>query len=342
MTEAGGDDQQGGPVELLDDGLGPQPSRPGRNGLGRAVCAARSAVGSVAFLRRLDERGRLVLGGLAVVAVVVATSVVGGHEHQSAAAASPPAPPLRLQLLLDQYSYSAQPGGFSLRLSVVNYGPDAIDLLAAHLPQAGASPVPGPGGDLAFTSALALPPEVSATVVIPVTVQCPQVLTAALADHVDVTLGRGGHRVGVVHLALAPLGSLLDEARHAACGVASASGSVYASYVGGSLKATRPEVITATLSVADVGDAAATITLVGTDPASVALSSLDRPVTVVPGDSRTLALTWHILDCAATQAVRWPSVRLSVTVPTSTATNSYGLDDRFGTAWQLALSQACR
>jgi len=173
-------------------------------------------------------------------------------------------------------------------------------------------------------------------------VQCPQVLTAALADHVDVTLGRGGHRVGVVHLALAPLGSLLDEARHAACGVASASGSVYPSYVDGSLKATGPDVITATLSVADVGDAAATITPAGTDPTSVALSSLDRPVTVAPGRSRTLALTWHILDCAATYAVRWPSVRLTITVPTSTATNSYGLDDRFGAAWQLALSQACR
>ena len=291
----------------------------------------------------MGQRGRLGLGALGVAALVLGTAVVGGHQPHPGGqvTGAGTTPPSRLQLLLDQYSFSAQPAAFSLRLSVVNYGPEPISVLAVHLPQAGAAPVPGPGGDLPFTRAILLLPDMSAPLVVPVTVVCPQVLTAPLADHVDIIVGRGGGHLDTVHLSLAPLSTLLDEARHAACGVASASASVYPSYLARSVRAVRRDVVTATLRLADVGDAPATVAVVGTAPASVTVSPLRREVDLRPGQSSDLVLTWQVLSCAAAKTVRWPSVQLAITVPTSSATNSYGLDDTFGAAWRLALSQAC-
>jgi len=283
-----------------------------------------------------------VLGALAVAALVLGTVVVSGHQtHPRRQVSATKPPPLQLQLLLDQYTFSAQRGAFSLQLSVVNYGPDPVSLLAIHLPQVGAVPVPGPGGELPFTHPVVLAPTAEATLVVPVAVACPQVLTAPLADQLDITVGRDGTPVATAHLPLSPLATLLDEARHAACGVASASASIYPSYLAGTVRTPRRHVVTATLRLADVGDAVAKVTVAGTEPASVTLAPLSPPVTVGPGQARDLVLTWQIVSCAGAATVRWPSVQLTIAVPTSTSTSSYGLDDAFGTAWQLALSRAC-
>ena len=99
--------------------------------------------------------------------------------------------------------------------------------------------------------------------------------------------------------------------------------------------------ITATLLVYGVGDAPARVAVLGAAPSSGAVDPTDRPVTVDPGRSAALTLDWQVQDCAATEAVRWPSLLMSVTVPTSTATNSYGLDQTFGTAWHDALDRIC-
>jgi hypothetical protein len=331
MTEAGTGAPEPIAVEVLVDGRGPD--RPQRH----ARWAAWSGPG---------EYGRLLLGGLAVAAVVVVTAVVGGLHplppRPDGAGPEPGPQAPHVQLLLDQYSYASEPGGFSLQLSLVNYGSTAIDVLAARLPQAGARPVPGPGGDLAFAAPITLVPNISAAISVPVRVTCPGVLTAPLASQVDVTLGHGRVPVDVVHLALAPLGNLLDDARHAACGVASASASVYPTYVAGSLHLVGSHLISGTLRILDVGDAPASVVVLGADPTSVAVSPTGAGPTVAPGRSAELLLRWQILDCAAAQAVRWPSLRLTITVPTSTATNAYGLDQSFGTAWRDALAAVCR
>ena len=250
-----------------------------------------------------------------------------------------------VRLLLDQYSYTADKDVFSLQLSLVNYGTSAVDVLATQLPQAGARPIPGPGGDRPFAAPITLVPNLSAPISVPVRVTCPGVLTAPLADHIDVTLGQPARPAEVVHLALAPLGSLLDDARHAACGVSSASAAVYPTFVAGSVRAVGAG-ITSTLRVEDVGDAAASVMVLGAAPASVEVSAVGGPVgravTIPEGTSALVTLRWRILDCVAAEGVRWPTLRLSITVPTSTTTNSYGFDADFGAQWRAALATACQ
>jgi hypothetical protein len=327
--------------DLLDDGRGPE--RVPRSASGRAVGVQR-LIGRI----RLGDRAGLVLGGLAVAALVAGTAVVGGH-HPATPQASPARPPVvvaarpaqNVQLLLDQYSYTARKDGFSLQLSIVNYGTVAVDVLATRLPQAGARPIPGPGGDLPFAAPITLVPNLSAAITVPVRVTCPEVLTAPLADHVDVTLGHGDQATEVVHLPLTPLGSLLDDARHAACGVASASAAVYPAYVPGSVRVVGSD-ITTTLRLYDVGDARATVTILGAAPVSVQVTPVSQPVLVAAGKSTNVTVHWQVLNCAATEEVRWPSLRLTIAVPTSTATNSYGFDSIFGAQWQVALAAACK
>jgi hypothetical protein len=303
---------------------------------------------------RLSERGRLLAGTVAVVAfAALVAGVAVASNHHAATTAFRPAPPAarplvpvaarpaqEVQLLLDQYSFTAGHGTFSLQLSVVNYGTTAVEVLATRLPQAGARPVSGPGGDLPFEAPITLVPNLSAALTVPVRVTCPAVLDAPLADRVDLTLGHGSSPTQVVHLLLAPLGSLLDDARHAACGVASASASVYPAYQPGTAQVTGSE-ITTTLRLYDVGKANATVTVLGAAPASVAVTALGQPVRVAAGRSAEVTVSWRILDCKATQDVRWPSLRLRISVPTSTATNSYGFDSVFGAQWQAALAQVC-
>jgi hypothetical protein len=326
--------------DLLDDGRGPERVRrhPSRSVLGAE---------RLRWATRLGDRTRLVLGGLAVAGLVVGTALVGGqHRPASLGQSKSPLvvaarPAHNVQLLLDQYSYTARTNGFSLRLSVVNYGTAAVDVLATRLPQAGARPIPGPGGDRPFAAPITLVPNLSAAITVPVRVTCPEVLTAPLADHVDVTLGHGDQATEVVHLPLAPLGSLLDDARHAACGVASASAALYPAYVPGSVRVVGSE-ITTTLRLYDVGDAPATVTILGAAPVSVQVTPVSQPVHVATGKSTDVTVHWLVVNCAATEEVRWPSLRLMIDVPTSTATNSYGFDSIFGAQWQVALAAACK
>ncbi len=330
-------------LDLLDDGRGPE--RLSR----RPVALAR--IGQMPTLSHVGPRGRFALAVLAVAALVVGTAVVGRQPHQAPVAGPRPAAVVLtpsthdVQLLLDQYSYTADKDVFSLQLSLVNYGTAAVDVLATRLPQAGARPIPGPGGDRPFAAPITLVPNLSAPISVPVRVTCPGVLTAPLADHIDVTLGRSARPQEVVRLALAPLGSLLDDARHAACGVSSASAAVYPMFVAGSVRAVRTG-ITSTLRVEDVGDAAASVMVLGAAPASVEVSAVGGPVgralTITEGTSALVTLRWRILDCVAAEEVRWPTLRLSITVPTSTATNSYGFDSDFGAQWRAALTAACQ
>lgn len=330
-----------GPGDVLDDGRGPE----------RAPVRWHP--------RHLGSRGTRLLGGsiaVAVLAAVTALSVsTSGHAVRAPApGAAGVGPAGDVQLLLDQYSYTVQPEGFSLELSMVNYGARPVDILRARLPQAGARPLSGPGGDLPFASPITLVPHVSARIAVPVRVTCPGVLVAPLADHLDVTLGHGNDPVATIRLPLAPLGNLVDDARHAACGVPSASGAVYPTYLAGSVRATHnhtspagpadpagPPAIAAVLEVRNVSGQAVSVRVVGADPDAVRVGPLDRAVAVPAGATVRIPLTWLVLDCTGAAAVRWPSLKLAVTEPTSTAVDTYGFDASFGEQWRHALTLSC-
>jgi len=300
---------------------------------------------------RLGRGTRTISYALAVGVLVLVAALVNRHPPVSGSTGAAPAAthlkptPARatpqVQLLLDQYSFSTRPGEFSLTLTLVNYGTRAVEVLSTELDQAGMHAEPALAGQHPI-SALTLAPDLSAVVTVAELVSCPAALNARPADELAVTLGSAGRPTEVVDLPLAPLGSLVDDARHAACGVASASATIYPTYVLGSMRVGPAHQITATVAVANVGDAPASVVLLGGGPSSVALGTIGDLVTVDRGHIATLALHWRVLDCLAAGSVRWPTLTLTISVPTSTATNAYGLDQTFGAAWRSALDAACR
>jgi hypothetical protein len=316
-------------VEVLDDGRG------------RGWSAGGSS-------RVLSARSRRVLGGIGVAAVVVA-AFVSVHRPTATVTASPASGTYDVRLLTDQYSYSTDRSSLSLMLSVVNYGPTAVDVLAARLPQAGARPVPGPGGDLPFGSPVTLAPNDPTELDVLARVSCPSVLTAPLADHIDVTLGQGGQPFRVVSLSLTGLGSVLDDARHQACGATSASAAIYPTMVPGTVRvstvaAKGRRVVESDLRIENVGGVATSVLINGADPVGVTVSRADGvedAIDIAKGGTVTVTLRWEVGVCAALEAVRWPTLMLTIRVPTSTATDTYGFDEEFGAAWRQALSKVC-
>ena len=310
--------------------------------------------------RRLGARGRRILAALAIVSVVAA-GAASLHQDPAASRAQIPVPlpsaaagPANeatgeVRLLTDQYSYSTKGRSLSLQLSLVNYGSEAIQVLRSRLPQAGTRPVPGPGGDLPFSSPITLEPDRPTAVSVVARVVCPSVLAAPLADHVDLTLGRGGQPLRVESLSLVGLGSVLDDARHQACGATSASAAIYPAMRPSSVRVlagagTGQGIIESELTVRDVGGTPATVTVAGADPVGVTVTltgSGAGPITLTAGHTSTVVLRWQVSDCAALQAVRWPALVLTIKVATSTATDTYGFDDVFGNEWRRALGTVC-
>ncbi len=344
MAETGSGDPRPVEVELLADGRGPEVVR---GWTGRSS-------------RVMGDRGRRVLAAAAVAALVLAVLVVThrpAHAPVTAVAAprphgsstpAPVAPAEVVELLTDQYSYSTERGSLSLLLDVVNYGATPIQVLRTRLPQAGSRPVPGPGGDLPFSSPVTLAPGQPTEVTVSARVSCPGVLTAQLADHVDVTLGVHGEPQRVLSLSLAPLGTVLDEARHQACGATSASAAIYPTMVPGSVRvgaasAGAAREILSELSVQNVGGVATTVSVAGAGPVGVTVAPVGtgRPLTLRAGRTALVPLRWDVQDCAALTAVRWPTLELSIQVATSSATDEYGFDSTFGAAWRAALTIAC-
>lgn len=325
-------------LDVVEDGH--RPSRPPSRGLG--------------------ARGRRTLAALAIASVVVA-GAVSLHKDPVPSRAQIPAPAPtaatsstgestgEVRLLTDDYGYSTMGSSLSLQLSLVNYGSEAIQVLRSRLPQAGTRPVPGPGGDLPFSSPITLEPNRPTTVTVVARVFCPSVLTAPLADHVDVTLGRGGQPLRVDSLPLGGLGTFLDDARHQACGATSASAAIYPTMRPSSVRVISragagPGLIESLLVIRDVGGTPATVTVAGADPKGVTVTRTDAgagPISLAAGHSRTVVLRWQVDDCAALEAVRWPALALTIKLATSIATLKYGFDGGFGTEWRRALDMVC-
>jgi hypothetical protein len=343
MAAPGSGDPRPSTVEVLDDGRGPE-SLPGSLG-------------------RLGDRGRRVVGAAFAVALLVAAVAVVTHRPDSTDGPSPSARPGTVpsfalgdatsidpvQLLTDQYSYSTTHGTLRLTLSIINYGPTAVDIVDTQLPQPGTRPLPGPGGGLSFANPVRLLPDVPTDLTVLATVSCPGVLTQPLTDHIDVTLGEDGHPDRVASLPLSALGTILDEARHQACGVISASAAIVPSMVDGSVRAVAgggadPDAIESRLQIRDVGGVRTTVRVAGGEPDGVTVSvvgAAHSPVVLTKDGTATVLLRWSVTDCAALQAVRWPTLELTISVPTSTVTDAYGFDQTFGTAWRQALAQVC-
>ena len=262
-----------GEREVLDDGRGPE--------------TAPRWAGRAGPRPQLGRRGRATLAALGVTALTVA---VVGYTTQHAATktahrppASGPSSPTRIartpapdvvQLLDDQYHAVGDNGQVSLDLSVINYGAAAVDVLQTRLPQVGSRPESGPGGDLPFASPITLVPDHATLLTVLARVSCPSVLTAPLADHVDVTLGRAGHAERIASLSIASLGTALDDARHAACGRRSASAAIYPTMVPGSVRvlpgATNGDpVIVSRLALKNLDDGQITVSIDGRRPAGV-------------------------------------------------------------------------
>jgi len=292
------------------------------------------------------------------VALVLSVLVVTHRPAHVAAVAAPRphvfstrppvAPAEVVQLLSDQYSYSTERGSLSLLLDVVNYGATPIQVLRTRLPQAGSRPVPGPGGDLPFSDPVTLAPGQPTEVSVLARVSCPSVLTAQLADHVDVTLGLHGEPQRVIALSLAPLGTVLDEARHQACGATSASAAIYPTMVPGSVRVGNASAggareILSELRVQNVGGGATTVSVAGAGPAGVDVAQVSTAgaLTLPAGRTALVPLRWDVQDCAALTAVRWPTLELAIQVPTSSANDVYGFDSTFGAEWRAALSIVC-
>lgn len=325
-------------LELLDDGRGPE--RPPRFRNGRVLTARTRHVLSA-------------VGAVALIAVVVTTAQHGSGPATSTRSTKTTSttsiartPPHELvQLLDDQYRFSAAKGSLSLMVSVVNYGTTAIDVLQTRLPQAGSRPVPGPGGDLPFASPITLVPDRPTPLTVLARVSCPSVLTAPLADHVDVTLGRSGHPVRVASLSIVSLGTILDDARHQACGARSASGAIYPTMVPGSVHPVAgstdgPPVIVSQLQIKNIDNGETTVSISGANTAGVSVGN-GNPITLPAAATAVVTVRWEIQDCAALAAIRWPTLVLSVHLATSSANNTYGFDDTFGSAWRSALGRAC-
>jgi len=332
--------------ELLDDGRGPEtaPRWPGP-----------------ADRPRLSGRGRAALATLAVAALAVA--VVGATTQHPAAKraeqverapssgpsspagiARTPAPDV-VQLLDDQYRAVGDKGEVTLDISVINYGAAAVDVLQTRLPQLGARPESGPGGDLPFAAPITLVPDRATLLTVLARVSCPSVLTAPLADHVDVTLGRAGHAERIASLSIASLGTALDDARHAACGQRSASGAIYPTMVPGSVRLVpgptdgRP-LIVSQLQLKNLDNGETTVSIAGADPSGVSVGT-DGPVTLPAARTEVVEVTWRVNNCGQLAGVRWPTLVLSVQLATSSANNTYGFDDTFGAAWRTALREVC-
>ncbi len=317
-------------LDLLDDG--------------RASEHGGTVGGRSAWLRR------------AVVGVAVAAVGVAAYASLKAptpAATAVPAPSATalaqpVRLLDDQFGFTTDKQSFTLQVSVVNYGSRPIQVLLTRLPQAGAKPLNGPGGDLPFAQPTTLAPGVPTYLEVTARVSCPAVLVAPLADHLDVTVGHDGQPTGVVSLSLEPLGTTIDDARHRACGVdlrfrcdlPDDAGDIGAAgHVGGRTS------IESALVLKNLTPGEAHVTVVGTLPAGLTVERADggrEPYPVPAGPSSVLLLRWTVTDCASVQAVQWPQLKLQVALPTSVATLGYGFDPQFGAAWQKALAHVCR
>lgn len=317
-------------LDLLDDG--------------RASEHGGTVGGRSAWLRR------------AVVGVAVAAVGVAAYASLKAptpAATAVPAPSATalaqpVRLLDDQFGFTTDKQSFTLQVSVVNYGSRPIQVLLTRLPQAGAKPLNGPGGDLPFAQPTTLAPGVPTYLEVTARVSCPAVLVAPLADHLDVTVGHDGQPTGVVSLSLEPLGTTIDDARHRACGVASASGAIYPTMPAASVRLVTTSgrtSIESALVLKNLTPGEAHVTVVGTLPAGLTVERADggrEPYPVPAGPSSVLLLRWTVTDCASVQAVQWPQLKLQVALPTSVATLGYGFDPQFGAAWQKALAHVCR
>lgn len=143
---------------------------------------------------------------------------------RSAALAFTPAPPPltpRFQQIristTDQEAYVPSRGYVDLRLQLVNDGDQPLKLLSARLPQPGVRADPGPGGLVADSTSTVLEPGTPTPYTLHLFVACPQGLSGAAVDHIDLTLDDSQGRSRSASLDLRPLPGFWDRVRRTSC-----------------------------------------------------------------------------------------------------------------------------
>jgi hypothetical protein len=287
----------------------------GRPVLDRSQAAPRPAATGAAILGP-DPQGTALVSGLAE-----------GHDLSAPK-----------QEALD--SFIASGGHVLLFLQVRNDGVEPVRILDGVVPQDGASRDLTAGGLAAGTSAGGmLGPGDSGEVFVRLGVRCPEVLAGRAASSVLLLAEQPGRHPRLERVVISSIAPYWDEARRAACTTPDPGRDVRARVTAGSLRATRNDDGTVSVSaVLQVHDAAGFAAVV-TGPAVAAGGG---PLVVAGGSTSAAPLRWSAGRCTqATVAAPPGAPTYTVDLPQVSATGRVDLGPDFAAAWRSAVAAAC-
>ena len=185
-----------------------------------------------------------------------------------------------------------------LFVQIRNTGSQSLRIVDGVVPQDGASRDLTAGGLAAGTSSGAtLPPANQTEVFVSLSVRCARVLAGSPAEAILLVAQQPGRHPRLERVSMDQLGSLWDEARHAACRAADPRRDLTAAVVPGSVRATLADdgtlTVSAVMSVHDSAGFAAVLT-----GAAVSAGGGGRLV-VDGGSTRSVPLRWGGGRCAA-------------------------------------------
>jgi hypothetical protein len=239
-------------------------------------------------------------------------------------------------------SFIASGGHILLFLQIRNVGRAALRIQDGIVPQDGASRDLTAGGLSAGTSIGApLLPGYQTEVFVRLTVRCPRVLGGTAARAVLLVAQEPGRHPRLERVPMDALGPYWDEARQAACRTADPTRDVTASVVPGSVRATRADDGTLTVSGVVVFHDAAGFAAIVTGTA-VAAGGGGRLV-VDGGSTRSVPMRWAAGTCPApvgpVRPQAGPSYR--VDLPQASAAGRVLLGDSFGAEWLSQVRAVC-
>jgi hypothetical protein len=319
-----------------------------------------------ALAERLPARaGPAVAGGLFVVALVAGGAWYAGRPElpptppHGAATPSPAAPavtsteplpdafanraveglPLARSLVAPAApaddSFIASGGHVLLFIQVRNTGKEPLRVVEGLVPQAGAEGEFSGGGYTAGTSSGApLLPGQTAEVYVRLRLDCSVSTQGDPANRLLLVTQFGSRRPAMQSIPLDALGSLWDEARHAACRPVPADAAVTAAVLPGSLTPVRGAggslVVRATVRVHDSAGFGA-----------VLLWGSGGSTFVGGGSTVSATVGWDAGSCAHPGPVPGP-LAYQVRLPDGSAVATTPADPGFSPEWRTAVASACR
>jgi hypothetical protein len=344
---------EGPPIEVIGAGPEPDDGRRPRAPLPRSVRALGYVTVGVVAVSAIWLAARPHPTVAAQRTNAVATSVPATrtvYPSPDVTALLPVHHDLSVSPMPGQRSFIAFSGHILLFLQLEYSGPSPVRVVDGRVPQDGAYPDAGAGGLTAGTTAnVAMRPGVTTEVFVRTRVDCDHVLLDDPVDHLDLITQASGQPPRAQILDLTLLGAYWDEARHAACARPDAAkaltvGVDLSTVVGSPVQAGAKPWVDAELSLHNAAGFEAVALLTGTAPPGLTLvaPALTSAGADVDGGATYLTpLRWVVRDCAAAQAAPPPGLSFAVTVADSHGDTSWTDDAAFGSAWRLALSEAC-